>query len=390
MKKELVQNCPIPRLTFLSNSILPFTIALFTIQIIGFSYYNSILNFWKNFTSNSYDFNVVVVDNSYYNSEMLEKLQLDKHVRDVFTYTEHSAFATFNDFINENTDGSVGLIGTIPNTKKILYGQDLVEAGDIICPSTFFPDSLINSKKYNSNKTIDLKKYLNNNLDINFIGLDNAQESLKLVGIFDASYDYSEPNVCYVTHETLKNLNKKYQSKLNDSNFPIFILLDNITNADEILSNLGIISYMPMKTIKTEVGTKVLNIISGSSIVLISLLFLFCYIINNRKITKEYQNIGIFKIVGYTDKQIKKIIYCENILIVIISFIFSILVSLFILYNFNNWFLKYDSVLSMMPIKANVYVIILSLIFIILITLLSTTFSLKKINNLEVNEIVHE
>ena len=26
MKKELVQNCPIPRLTFLSNSILTFTL----------------------------------------------------------------------------------------------------------------------------------------------------------------------------------------------------------------------------------------------------------------------------------------------------------------------------------------------------------------------------
>lgn len=358
--------------------------------IIGLSYYLSIIRFWEDWTKKAYDFNMIIIPpiSDSTKSELLN----NKHVRDVFSYPEYQTYGIFTDFKTSTYNGEVQLIGTIPNTKKILYGSDLSLDNDneMICPSNFFPDSSIYIGNYNAFKNIDLRPYLNKNINIDYVGLKDSKISLKLVGIFDGSYDYSYPNFCYTSHSTLKNLNSVYQPDLKGDDFGVFVLLDDISNAKEVLNEYNISSYTVVKRIKTEEGDKLIQIIAIISLVLLLIIFIICYLINSRRIVKNYRNIGLLKVCGYSKKDINKIFYFENIICLFISFVIGIIVSCIIMANFPDIFLVKEPFLSLMHTDVNIIVILLEIFIISLIVILSTKISLNKIEKIDVTEIIYE
>lgn len=374
-----------------SNLLFGFIIIILGITtIVGFSFYKSLLSFWDDSTNKSYDFNLVSIFSGIEDIELIaEDLRENEHVRDVFYYNEFSSVGIFEEYISEKMNGEVRLVGTIPDTKKIIYGEDLSENyGEIICPSNFQPDSMIYYGNYDSANNIDLKNKIGENISFKFIG--EFDVSLKLTGVFDSSYDYSSPNICYVSHTTLKNLNRKYQSSISGEIYDAFILFDNIENADSVLGKYKNIEYIPAKTIKKEIGDKVLFVTKVSSVLLTIILFSFCYFLFYRKIIKEYKNIGILKISGYSDVDIKKIFYFENIIILIVSLIFAIVFSKYILSHISLWFFKNDPYLSLMTINIKICVIIIDILLSIIVICISTNLNLKRIDDMDIMEIIYD
>ena len=360
------------------------------VMIVGFSFYKSLVSFWEDSTEKAYDFNLV----SIYSGKadipaIVDELSKNEKVLDTFYYDEFSSVGIFEEFKKENVNGEVRLVGTIPNTKKIKYGKDLSDnENGIICPDNFLPDSQIYYGNYDVKNIINLESYLNKKIKFKFIG--QYDTSLELVGIFDSKYDYSSPNVCYVNHSTLRRLNNKYQPYLSKDTQQAFILFDDIKEADEILKKYKGIEYVPAKIIKKELGNKIIAITSISSCIVLVVFFVFSYFLNSRKVINESKNIGIFKVCGYNDKEIKKIFYAENIILFLMAIIISIIISNYIIYKIPLWFFSKDPYLSLMNANLNYHIIIITILLNIFIIIVSTKFGVKKIENLDINEVIYD
>lgn len=360
------------------------------VMTTGFSFYKSLVSFWEDSTEKAYDFNLVSIYSGTADiPDIVNELSKNENVLDTFYYDEFSSVGVFEDFKKENINGEVRLVGTIPNTKKIKYGEDLsINKNGIICPDNFLPDSLIYYGNYDVNNIINLEEYLNKKINFKFIG--QYDTSLELVGIFDSKYDYSSPNVCYVNHSTLRALNNKYQPYLSGDTQQAFILFKDIKDADNILKKYEGIEYIPAKIIKKELGNKILAITSVSSCIILAVFFVFSYFLNARKVIKESKNIGIFKVCGYDDKEIKNIFYAENIILFSIAIIISMIISNYIIYKIPFWFFSKDPYLSLMNVNFSYQIIIITILINIFIIIISTKLGLKKIENVDINEVIYD
>lgn len=364
------------------------------IIIFGISYYISIKNFWNDWLNNSYDFRLYLV---LYEPDITseEKLinQLKKHnLDDVFTYSEYSIFGYAIDFQNDNIDGETKIIGTVPNTKKIIKGQDLnSNMYEVICPSNFLPKSNIQNKKYDSSLEINMNSFLNKNLTLSLFSSNTQNKknivNFKIVGLYDESYDYSDTNVCYTTHETIKNINQNYQSLLFEDDYPIYILINESTNLEKIKNIDGIYDIVPMKTIKTTVGDNVLKTVLLLSYVSILSSFIILMLIFKKRSEDYFKEYGIMLALGYTRKNLKTINLLEMIIILFLSFAMSIFISCILAYIFPTIILKNDMQLSKLNIDIQFLPLIFSLVVLFVILFLINIRIVRKMKKISIINI---
>lgn len=356
-------------------------------MISGLSFYKNIVDMWNDNIKKSYDFNLVNITGDDNLVLLADNIKNNEHVTDVFYGGEFISYAYSDKFKNDNLDGNISLIGTISGTKKIKYGSDLKNDYDLICPSIFFPDSKAYSGKYNRNNIIDLKNFIGDSIILKYI--DKYDVTFNLVGIFDSSYDYSLVDTCYISHETMDKLNTKYQNDVVNKN-SLFVLLDDINNLNKVFDKYHGLEITKVKTIDTEVGDTILFISSIVILILMILTIFLTYYITERRILNERKNIAIYKICGFSNKIIKKIFYFENFIILFISLIMSILISYIIINKLVYIFLENDPYLSLMNLKVVWYIVILDIVNTFIIIFISTKLSLKKIDNLDIMELIYE
>lgn len=378
----------------ISNKINILFIALLTILgtvcLFGFSYYSGINSYWTKTLNNSYDYDLVLVN---YDENILSKDDVkteifkNNSVKDVFFYNEFMWWGQLPQYNNKFFDGQIHMVGTVANTKKIITGNDLSSNKyEIICPNNFFPGTIMNNN-YNIKNTIDLSDKVGSTIEIAYLGQELIE--FKLIGLFDISYDFTEPNYCYVNHETLNELNDIYQPELDLGDY-FFVLLNDIDKQNNLSNYDGVSDIIQVKTLKKDVGNKVLAITGFSVGILIIISVVLGSLIFTRRLMSEYKNIGIMMLVGYTNKDIKNLKYIEVIYITLISFCLSILFAYLIARNYVNMFLWNDPQLSLISINITTLSILITL-SLISITMIGTTFIvLKKIDELEVCEVINE
>lgn len=317
----------------------------------------------------------------------INKIRDNKHVLDVYSFEEYMSWGTLNNYFSDRGEVTISLIGTIPKTKKIISGSDLNDnTYEMICPSRFMDFDMI-SNNLNVDKAIKFEEYIGEKFNVKI--LNEFDVTLKLVGVFDETYDYSSLDSCYVNHATLKEINSKYDTRKKDIDGK-FVLLDDISNASEVLKEFGSIDYTPIVAIDTEVGDNVLKVTSILSLILIVIAIVFCYALSSRRINKEKKNIGIFKICGFKNNTIKKIFILENIIIASLALMISVAISYFITLNIPRWFLVSDPMLYIMKVDLSYYVILLGVVITYVSLLLSTKMALREIDTLDVGEIIYD
>lgn len=120
------------------------------------------------------------------------------------------------------------------------------------------------------------------------------------------------------------------------------------------------------------------------------MVFILSLLINKRKIIKDFKNIGIMIITGYSIKQIKNYKYKESTTISILAYFISLILSSISLKLYKELFLYNDPDLVLTPLNLYILAIIISLIITILTSLISTFYALKRIDEMEVLDIIYE
>ncbi|MBR1376658.1 MAG: ABC transporter permease [Bacilli bacterium] len=364
------------------------------ITIVGFSYYNSIHKFWDDWLKNSYDFRLYLISYDYDHytyDEIKENLLNNEHIVDVFKYTELMVVGNAVDFITVDVDGETKILGTVASTKKILKGNDLGEKKyEIICPSHFLPKSNIQNGQYDKNLEVDISANIGD--VIRFELFPNTKNSpmvnMTLVGVYDEDYDYSDINICYTNHETISQINRKYQSNVVDEGRGIYILIDNTNNIDNIYEVDGVYEMFAMKQIRTDVADNVFKVTSIFTIVSYILTGVLLLIMFNKKFRNEYRNYGLLLALGYEKKTIKLISYLENLFIIVTFFIIASILNVVVLKNFTKIFLSNQMQLSKINIGISLIALLFSTIVLLIIVYIFSYRNSKKIEEMNIIDVL--
>ncbi len=363
-----------------------------TIAMFSLSYMLSIKQFWNTWTENSYDFRLYYISNNDENTDknvLIESLKNNKNIEDVFSYLEFMSFGTIDEFKTDDTNGQINIIGTIPNTKKIKLGQDLSEKDfEIICPSNLFPNTMMSTSEYDSKREINIDSRINDEIIISIFSDSDNSEKFKLVGTYDEKYDFSDSNICYTTHSTIKKINSKYQPDLKESGDIYFLLSKNgkITDIGKIE---GIDEVIKVKELKKNIGDEVINVSILSIIIMFITIYIFIYLITINKLKNNYKKYGIMRALGYSTGDIRNLLYTEIIYLIFFSQIIAIFITKFTTILYPKIFFSNDMQLSKLiikiPTKILIVNIILSSVFIFIANNKNISF-LKKMNIKEIME----
>ena len=94
--------------------------------------------------------------------------------------------------------------------------------------------------------------------------------------------------------------------------------------------------------------------------------------------------------IGYSSSKIKKIYYIEVLILISIAYLLSTGISYFVCHNFVDWFLTNEVFLSLIKVNLNIYLLIATCFINLIIMCLSIFISLKKIDKMEINEILYD
>ncbi len=306
--------------------------------------------------------------------ELLETFQEKEKRNDkVYTTNESRKNIIDKDFINY-------IKNRIDLIKYDIYGYSIDNKSIVTIPSKnidLFYDNfeiLYGNRIYNNNEVIlllDSSNNIDNNL-LKQIGLKNNSYSYEeLIG-----YSYKVNNNKYTITGIMKlrddstlqiNSSILYKDTFNTIPNSINLYPNNIDDKNELVKYIknykNEITFTDYSdTIKTASDF----LIKASSIVLISFsvisLIVSCFmigIITYISVLERVHEIGLFKSLGISNANIRRIFIIENIIIAILASIISIVISMLISYPINDLLYKYTELNNILLINSTIVIIII-------------------------------
>lgn len=375
------------------------------IIIFGFSYASSINKLWSDWTKKSIDFRTFSISYDYDNireEDAIEKLKKINHIEGVTRSSGYLMDGLLDEYINDDMDGQIIIKGIPNNAIDVILGEKLGNSKDnyeIICAKNFNPNSQVYKVNFNEVKLYDLSNDIGKTLKIKIAG-STIPDNFKLVGLYDSNYNYSAGDVCYASSETVSMLNMKYQKQVFNSGksdeygtityLPIYMTIDSVDNLDEIMNEIQKQGFYadPVININTSIGNNVVKIVLVLTWVSCILSLAIILITSFRQIQEREKEFAISKAIGYAKKDINSLLYIESILLGLISFCLSILITIIALFILKNNFLASNVEFSRMTISMNYIAVILGLVIVVIIPSIASFVSSKKIDNINILNIL--
>lgn len=315
---------------------------------------------------------------------------------------KHSRSFETSSFDNNSEKGFIRIKALLKeNDIKIKKGTKISSKYELVCSNTFYPyeyDKKIYKDLFLSSKEI-LKKTLeivSQNEDLN-----NKKINLTTVGTYENKY-MEEINTCYTSVETFDEISSKYSSFSESydeygnliystpNEYEDYILIvdskENINNVTNYLTQNKITfdKYLILNP-ETLDMLYAIPLFIGIIIIIITLSILNSFI--SKKLNNKIHNIGILKSIGYEDKAITYLNINENIIIILISSLISLIIYYLTLSNLKYSLLSeitYNNYIFKIPF---ISIAILILVF-ILIVIMIVKSKLNKILKLSIQELL--
>lgn len=262
-------------------------------------------------------------------------------------YNIASQFLSSEEFKTTNTDSTVEAY-TADNLSlpKIEYGTNFPDDQGfyMVCPTTMYPNSILTGNNINfkiTNKDrIDMQQYLNKTIQFQFENVNNMnikKESIdiKIVGLYEVDKRSLDDNTCYINENAKKyiydTLNKDLPSYIEQSNpEAAVIIIDDIKNLEKVENELSKIGYRldPYTIIDPNFlqDTKKINKTYSLLLSYICIILLFIIFFKNTKNRLEHNK--LLKYLGAKNNNIYLINITHNMLILLLAFIISIILSI--------------------------------------------------------------
>ena len=329
-------------------------------SLFSLSYKNSFEKYWDIYVQKSPEFRIF---NVYYNSKLEENhdglsreqiLAIEKEETDEIIETlkknEHILGASIQsaqtidmpEFSSNDRLSSVYLQSVpINNMINIISGDNLDKYEDgenvMICPNIIkFPGI---DGKFDSNNSFALDEYLNKEISVNYAL--SVPMKYKLVGLYDNFSTYSYGQVCYTSYKSLEESKNVYY-KANPNTLEewleykkeafytnVYFMIDNIKNLNSVDNFLREHNWRSdtIIEINTDTVEEITNITDKVTFILYILTIAVISFTLMQNILRRTKELLIYYATGYTNVDIIKIIFVENLYLIIIPFILSVIIT---------------------------------------------------------------
>lgn len=334
----------------------------------------------------------------------LEKIKKINHIELVesnkYAFSKRFEIAKFD----KNTEKGVVLIKALLKNSDVTIksGNTIMKDYEMICSDVFYPHEYDNT--IDSSLFLNSKEILEKEVKVKSSNEDRLGEEviLNIVGTYKNKY-MEEANTCYVNIATYDKITSKYMmvtESYDEKGFLIsknyieykdyIIRIDNLSNEKDVIDNLKSlgVSYEQVFILDTNFINSLHMIPLFIAIVVMLLMFGILYNFIDKKINNRLNNVGILKAIGYQDKDIINLDIIENLIILIISFVSSLIIFIIIynnlLYNLLTE-ITYNNYILEIPVM---FILLIFIIFIFLIVIIINKIY-QKILKLNIQDLLN-
>lgn len=292
---------------------------------------------------------------------------------------------------------------------KIISGRKVNDSNEMICPKYLAKNI---SDLTTISDVINMKDYVDKELNLSYkkeifrdlYTIDTIKEysrKIKIVGLYDDGYSTGMFYDCYMLDETLKEIveeerivySDEYlsQVKVEENGLSTSVVVDKLENVDAVSKQLKEDGYIVERQL--AIKTELLENINLISKILTVIMFLFISIIFviylGNMIKKQKRDIGLYKLFGFTNRQITNIIIFKVLTIIILSIVLEGVIIMFLLEKAN---LEIDKILNYAYIDLKLFLVpqFIFIVFIIMLIILISRLVINKVCKLEVGNILNE
>lgn len=265
----------------------------------------------------------------------LDDLKID-HVLEVQddNYELASDFRGLEEYTDFIPDSEIILKGITTNKLyNLLKGKELdySKIGQAVCPKDFLPISTLDYENYVP------KDYIDGNLLLNKI-IKTKYGNFEIVGVYENNELFFEKNICFVTSDSIKNFVSKYDSSFSS----IWLIVDKAENLNIVKTNLENMGYIVSSAVSYDNSYLFQLHLIPIVIFLVVFILLFVSIsfIVKRNISKNKEQIKLFKAIGYNNATIEKYYNQKYTITIFVSFILSFILYLVLVLFFKEMMSK--------------------------------------------------
>lgn len=361
-------------------------IVLLSILVFGiYTFKDSLISYLYNGIMKQYNYNYVY--SNPYNldrEEVKSNLRKINHVKEVFEPYQDTFYINLEKIDNEKHYGSFILVGKSDYEMKELSKNKYINESDVICPKNFYYSDDISSKRFvNRNEIIKLSNnslktyYYKRAIDDTII--KRVDVDLNVVNTYKNNKYIIDENICYASRDLLTKLFNDYypENYFGDQIDSIVFSIDSNDNHQYVKAEVEKLGYEFSDVYYVDYSF--LNFIKKmSNIILISSVFFVILLIININKKRFYDKINEFNVlasIGYSNKEVKKILRYDSILSVgssvLISFLIICLITillkiityfypfifekLFLEFNYKFLFMFYAFIIIIFIISFEIY-----------------------------------
>lgn len=273
---------------------------------------------------------------------------------------------------------------TMPKIRRGTLIDDNLE-GVIICPDLFYPYTLKNFNKEKIlkeedilNKIITIKyhnhKYVNNQ----YIADSVYYKKLKISSLYNSNDNFDDNGTCYINYKELEEIVNNMRNNINDNkyegvsiDYSYNVVVDSLVNVDYVKSELSNLGFEVMG-VNASVDEEFISIfkisISGIIIIILSAITILNYLYIKKRILKDEFDVGVYKSLGYENKNVLLIyatqIFINHFIVYLLSGFLSLIIYLVIKYNYSE-IIAIDLLAG--GLKIEWYIWLLSFLFVVII-----------------------
>lgn len=284
------------------------------------------------------------------NETFIENIEEIEHIQKVVEQNSYNVNVDLTKINNEDISGRISLYGANKSiSPEIIKGKKIEDNEKNVCiiPKKLYTGSV--EEKIDESKFINGEDLLGKEITISYSKYDYSkevpevisvvEENFKIVGIYDVEDNMGQPNECYINFDDVLEISNTILENSNfDNEFdPVIAIVDNSENVEQVLTDLKDLNYYTdLRSKPNETMLVIINILGITISICVLILSLFSIIINSIKTSKDRTTeLGLLKALGYTPKNIWKIIVTESFIIGGFSYLLACIIS-FILYGIIN------------------------------------------------------
>lgn len=385
--------------TVIVNTIL---ICISTIIfILGLSFTKSFMNVVNRAILNNPSYRTIVImgiDESDRDS-VIEKIKEDKNIAMVVSEKEYNTYVELKTIGTETINEHVGLNGASESVSpQVICGRNIRNSDENVCIIPKKVSFYSGKEDYNKDEYIDGETLIGKKITIEYNARDDIKKEvskkfskeLEIIGVYDGDEYVVDGNEFYVPfsviskirHDIDKNWIKNPNTVYSGGN-NVFAIVNNSLNTDASFEKIQSLGYRAI--IRSTTNTLIVVVVN-TIVGIVVAVFLLIVLVNItsstiRSIDERKYEIGMLKAIGYKNRNIKKLLLIENLIIGLRSYLIGLVISIIGMEIMKKNI--FDKNIDFYPfnMKIDIIICLIAGIIAIVVPTLATLFSNRKVNS---------